>query len=467
MKLYNTLTKRKDELITEGNELTMYACGPTVYDYAHLGHARSELVFDIIYRYLTFRGFRVRFVHNLTDVDDKIIKRAREEKKTEKEIAERFTQAYLEDMRALGAKKALEYPQGWPRATEYIPQMVKFIEELVKKGFAYEADGDVYFEVEKFKEYGKLSGQPIEQLQSGARVAVGEKKKNPLDFALWKSAKEGEPSWESPWGRGRPGWHIECSTMCKECFLGVATIDIHGGGKDLIFPHHENEIAQSEARSGKQFARFWIHNGFININKEKMSKSLGNFLTIRDILKNHSAQAVRMLVLNTQYSGPIDFEPALLEQAQKNFETLSTSVLLAREALNRAKGGKEANLEKRAEELKQKFIDSMDDDFNSPFALAALFEFASELNKHSALGAQASSLSLQQALSTFEELAGSIGLFFKKKEEIPENISKLAEEREDARKSKDWKRADEMRAKLAELGYELQDSKDGVKIRKK
>lgn len=479
MKIYNTMSGKKEELEIPDGQVGMYVCGPTVYDYAHLGHARSELVFDIIRRYIEYRGFTVNYIHNITDVDDKIIKKANEEKKTPDTIAKKFTDEYLADMDALGIKKATAYP----KATENIPEMVALVKGLVDKGFAYVTSTGVYFEVSKFKGYGKLSKQNLEQLEAGARVDVDEEKRSPLDFALWKLAKPGEPSWDSPWGKGRPGWHIECSAMSPKY---LKRLDIHGGGRDLIFPHHENEIAQSEASSGKVHARYWMHNGFINISGEKMSKSLGNIKTVRGILEKYGAGAVRLFVLNGHYRGPMNFDEDALKQSKAGFERLCNTVELAREA-------KEGDYEIFAdEELKEtartsrkKFTEAMDDDFNTPFAMAELFALSSAINAYLGKG-KVNREALEEAVAVYLELAGAVGLQLtssaasagKKIEEIiavakrfgltpkgtaEEILSVLVLERENARKKKDYAKSDGIRKELLAIGIILEDKKEGAR----
>ncbi|MFH0817282.1 MAG: cysteine--tRNA ligase, partial [Candidatus Micrarchaeota archaeon] len=452
---------------------------PTVYDYAHLGHARSEIVFDIIRRYLEYRGFKVNYIHNITDVDDKIIKKANEEGKTADEIAKKFTEKYLKDTKDLGIKPATVYP----KATEHIQEMIALVKVLLDKGFAYPTSTGVYFEVSKFKEYGKLSKQNLEQLESGARVDVDEEKKSPLDFALWKLAKPGEPSWDSPWGKGRPGWHIECSAMSPKY---LKRLDIHGGGRDLIFPHHENEIAQSEAASGKELARYWMHNGFINISGEKMSKSLGNIKTIRGILEKYGPWAVRVFILNGHYRGPMNFDEDALKQAKTGYERLCNTTELAKEAKDgQSDPTTDAELKKATLSSKQKFIEAMDDDFNSSFAVAELFALSSAINTY--IGKEKINKDvLEVSIQTYCELAGSVGLEFenkdkgpgKKLEEIAEVARKvgltpagnaeailemLVKERESARKRKDYAKSDAVRKELDSIGIILEDKKEGVR----
>ncbi len=479
MKIYNTMTGKKEELSTPDDRIGMYVCGPTVYDYAHLGHARSELVFDIIRRYLEFRGYGVKYVHNITDVDDKIIKKANEEGKTADEVAKFFTEEYMKDMTALGVKEATVYP----KATEHIKEMIDLVRGLVEKGSAYVTSSGIYFEVSKFKDYGKLSKQNLGELESGARVCVDEEKRSPLDFALWKFAKPGEPSWDSPWGKGRPGWHIECSVMSSKY---LKRLDIHGGGRDLIFPHHENEIAQSEALSGKEMARYWMHNGFINISGEKMSKSLGNFKTIRGILEKYGSGAVRIFVLNGHYRGPMNFDEDALKQARASYERLCNTVVLASDA-KEDKWDRDADqkLLESVEASKQKFIEAMDDDFNTPFALAELFAISGSINSYIGNGKTNKQI-LEKAMGTYTELACAVGLEFEKKEmgvgkkleeiievarkvgiapkgNAEEILNALVQERENARKRKDYSKSDAIRKELDLIGIILEDKKEGVR----
>jgi len=388
MYVFNTLTNKKEQLKPiNSNNIGIYACGVTVYDLCHIGHARSLIIFDVIYRYLLYKGYNVTFVKNFTDIDDKIIKKANEEGVTYKEVSEKYIQEFYNDTNRLNIKK----PDFEPKATEHIDDMINFIKVLIDKGFAYESEGDVYYNVNQFKEYGKLSKKNLNDLIAGARIEVGEKKKNPLDFALWKKSKEGEPFWESPWGKGRPGWHIECSVMSMR-YLGE-TFDIHGGGKDLIFPHHENEIAQSEAFSGKQFANYWIHNGFVNINKEKMSKSLGNFFTIREILDSTKPDVLRFFLLNSHYHKPIDFSEENLKNAKNGYLKLCYTLARLNNLLEKFEGeiGKVEDVKTLSKSMKKfynklqtfkgNFFEAMDDDFNTAKAIGFVFDFISDLNK--------------------------------------------------------------------------------------
>ena len=377
IRLYNTLTRKKETFEPlEPNKVKMYVCGPTVYNYIHIGNARAAIVFDTIRRYLEFRGYDVTYVSNFTDVDDKLIRAARELGESVPAIAERFIEAYFEDIEALGCKKADIHP----RVTENIETIIEFIQALIDKGYAYEVDGDVYYRTRKFDGYGKLSHQSIDELQAGARIEVGEKKDDPLDFALWKAAKEGEISWDSPWGKGRPGWHIECSAMARK-YLGD-TIDIHAGGQDLTFPHHENEIAQSEALTGKPFAKYWLHNGYLNINNEKMSKSLGNFVLVHDIIQQIDPQVLRFFMLSVHYRHPINYSDELLESAKKGLERLKTSYFNLKHRLQSSTNLTDDDEQwlERIYEQHEAFIREMDDDFNTANGIAVLFELAKQAN---------------------------------------------------------------------------------------
>ncbi len=471
IKVYNSLTKKKEEFLPlEPYGVKMYVCGPTVYDLSHIGHARSAIAFDVIYRYLKYRGYDVTYTRNYTDVDDKIIERAQREGTSTEEVSERYIKAYDEDMAALG----VSLPTHRPRATETIPEMIEAIEVLIEKGYAYVVDGDVYYSVRKFQGYGKLSGKNIEELEAGARVEVDERKKDPLDFALWKKSKQGEPWWESPWGRGRPGWHIECSAMCIK-YLGE-TIDIHGGGKDLIFPHHENEIAQSEALTDKPFARYWLHNGFVNIEKEKMSKSLGNILTIRDALKLHTPESIRLFVLSSHYRSPVEYSHSTLKEAEAKAERFYRTLLRIKEEFPQALEAKLPE-ERLAERLKP-FLDAMDDDFNTAHTIGLMFEEVSRANKlmDSAAGRtpEETKKELSAIVSVFGELSRILGVFERSPEAyfsnlkshapIPvEEINALIKEREGARKRRDYARADAIRDELKEKGIILEDTPEGTR----
>jgi cysteinyl-tRNA synthetase len=482
LRVYNTMTKKKEELVPlQEGRIGMYACGVTVYDLCHIGHARSALVFDVIYRYLRYKGYEVTYVRNFTDVDDKIIKRAQEEDVGTEEIATRYIEEFYADMGALGLKE----PTIEPKATEHIPEMIALVQQLIEKGHAYQSGGDVYYAVESFPGYGKLSKRTLDEMQAGARVEVDERKRNPLDFALWKAAKPGEPSWESPWGQGRPGWHIECSAMSQK-YLGD-TLDIHGGGKDLIFPHHENEIAQAEGATGRPFVRYWLHNGFVNIEKEKMSKSLGNFLTIKEILKEHHSEVVRLFLLSRHYRSPIDFSSQGMEEARGNLERFYQTLAgideviaqeKAREPIPEGLSPEEMAVYRRAEEFPDTFAEAMDDDFNTAVALAALFELSHDLNRILQDPSPHAPQVLHKGREAFAVAGEVLGIFqedpraFLEKERqrmiqalttiTPEEIEKLITEREEARKNKAWARADEIRDHLASQGIILEDTSKGT-----
>ncbi len=462
MQIYNTMTRKKEELVPlVPGQISMYACGPTVYNYFHIGNARPFIVFDTMRRYLEYRGYKVRFVQNFTDIDDKMIRRANEEGTTVKELGERFIKEYYHDADALGVQRATVNP----RATEHIGEIIHLVETLIQKGHAYATpDGDVYFSVRSFPGYGKLSGQNIDDLENGARVDPDEAKRDPLDFALWKAEKPGEPSWESPWGKGRPGWHIECSAMSMN-ILGE-TFDIHAGGQDLIFPHHENEIAQSEAATGKPFARYWMHNGYINVDNQKMSKSLNNFFTVRDIAAEFDLEAVRMFMLSVQYRNPVNFSRELILQAESALERLRTAQERLAEAAVAPEGTEEdtAFLE-QVEALKSRFCDAMDDDLNTADALGALFEFARASNTF--VSVPRGKAALDRARIVYDELTGVLGLLVHKaEEEFPAKALELLEERQAARKAKDFSRADQIRDALKEMGFTVEDTANGPKLKK-
>jgi len=462
LSIYNTLTKQKEEFkpITP-HKIKMYVCGPTVYDYFHIGNARSFIMSDIIRKYLEYKGFDVRYVMNLTDVDDKIIKKSNEEKVEPQNIAEKFTKAFFEDIEKLKIKRA----DINPKATEHIEDIIGMIKELKANGLAYEVDGNVFYDVRKFKEYGKLSGKKLDELESGARVEVNVEKRDPLDFALWKKAKEGEPFWKSPWGAGRPGWHIECSVMsCKH--LGE-TFDIHAGGHDLIFPHHENEIAQSEGATGKKFVNYWLHFGFLNIDNEKMSKSLGNFFTARDILKKYSAEAVRLAFAQTHYAGPLNFSDELLSSAEKGLEKLNNLAEKIEEEI-KIEVIDGITPEFDFEKYKNDFISSMDDDFNSPQACAVIFDFIRDVNRTISENNKINTEFYSRIKNFLQHTAeGVLGILdFSKvstqsrgelQNELIELFIKI---RTDAKKEKNFALADKIRDELKEIGISLQDSKD-------
>ncbi|MFH1710250.1 MAG: cysteine--tRNA ligase [bacterium] len=458
LKVYNTLSRDYEifEPLSPPN-VNMYVCGITPYDETHLGHGRAYVVFDAILRYLGYSGYKVKYIQNLTDIDDKIIKRANELGIPINELTKKYIDSFHEVMDKLNVKRASNYP----KATEHIKDMIVVIEELVKKGYAYVVEGDVYFEVGKFKDYGKLSKRKLDDLKEGARVAVDERKKAPLDFALWKSAKEGEPSWDSPWGKGRPGWHIECSTMSKK-YLGE-TFDIHGGGLDLIFPHHENEIAQAECSTGKPFAKYWIHNGFVTVNQEKMSKSLGNFFTLRDIFAKYDPMLVRFYLLSTHYRSPVNFSDADLENAKGGLERLINALSIVRE---KASCSKEQVSDKDLKAIKDGFVRSMDNDFNTAEALGSAFKLCDrifELNKEN----NASPKIWAQVTSLFKDIVIDVlGLNIQLKK-LPEDIQALASAIRAARAKKDYKRSDEIRAELLKKGYFVEITKTNeINVRK-
>ncbi|MBR2675186.1 MAG: cysteine--tRNA ligase [Mogibacterium sp.] len=463
MQVYNTLTNRKEEFIPiEPGKVKMYVCGPTVYNYFHIGNARPFVVFDTLRRYFKYRGYDVKFVQNFTDVDDKIINKAKEEGITAPEVSEKYIEEYFDDAEALGVLKADVHP----KVSDHISEIIEFVQTLIDKGYAYEADGDVYYSTRKFHEYGKLSGQNIDDLESGARIAIGEVKKDPLDFALWKARKEeSEIAWESPWGMGRPGWHIECSTMAKK-HLGE-TIDIHGGGQDLTFPHHENEIAQSEACNAAPFARYWMHNGYINIDGRKMSKSLGNFFTVRDIREHYSGDIIRFFLLSGHYRSPINFSDALMEQSKQGYERIATAIetleFLAENGSDEP-AADEASKIASMDKFREKFVEAMDDDLNTADGIAAIFELVSEINTTVKDGSSKSYA--KEALKRIKELTDVLGIFNKEEEEsgLGDDIQALIDERQTARAEKNWARADEIRDELAAMGITLKDTPQGVQI---
>lgn len=459
IKIYNTLTRNKEEFIPlEEGKVKMYVCGPTVYNYIHIGNARPAIVFDTVRRYLEFRGYNVQFVSNFTDVDDKLIKAANELGEDVPTIAERFINAYFEDVQALGCKKA----DAHPRVTETMDLIIEFISTLIEKDYAYESGGDVYYRTKKFDEYGKLSHQSIEELKVGARIQVGEKKQDALDFVLWKAAKEGEISWDSPWGKGRPGWHIECSAMVRE-YLGD-TIDIHAGGQDLAFPHHENEIAQSEALTGKTFARYWMHNGYINIDNEKMSKSLGNFVTVHDIIKKHDPQVLRFFMLSVHYRNPINYSEELLENTKAAFERLKTSYQNLKHRMEASANLTDNNQEwlDKIAALREQFITDMDDDFNTANGVSVLFELSKISNLY--LMEKNTAVEVITAfMNEFEALFGVLGLTLEAEELLDEEIEALIQKRTQARKERNFKLADEIRDQLKELNIIIEDTPQGIR----
>lgn len=463
MKVYNSLTGRKEEFIPlEEGKVKMYVCGPTVYNFFHIGNARPFVVFDTLRRYFIWRGYEVKYVQNFTDVDDKIINRAREEGITAPEVSEKYIKEYFEDAKALNVLPADVHP----KVSEHIDDIINFVQTLIDKGYAYEADGDVYYSPRKFDGYGKLSGQNIDDLESGARIAIGEVKHDPLDFALWKAQKEpDEIAWKSPWGMGRPGWHIECSTMARK-HLGP-TIDIHGGGQDLKFPHHENEIAQSEACNGVPFAKYWMHNGYITIDGVKMSKSLNNFFTVRDIRKLYSGDVIRFFLLSGHYRSPINFSDVLMEQAKQGLNRIVTCV----ETLEHLeKNGTDDFSEEDKAELKgldkyrDMFIEAMDDDLNTADAISAIFEMVSDINVYVRNGA--SKVFAKEGIAHIKELTDVLGVMQRTEDEdsADPEIQALVDERQAARKEKNWAKADEIRDKLKEMGYTIKDTPQGAQL---
>ena len=464
MKIYNTLTRRKEEFVPiDPSEIKIYVCGPTVYNYFHIGNARPFVVFDTLRRYMEYLGYNVKFVQNFTDVDDKIIAKAKEEGCTAPEVSERYIKEYYKDAAALNVKKATVHPQ----VSQHIPEIIEFVQTLIDKGYAYEANGDVYYSTRKFKDYGKLSGQNIDDLEAGARIEVGDIKKDPLDFALWKARKtEDEIAWESPWGMGRPGWHIECSAMSKK-HLGN-TLDIHAGGEDLQFPHHENEIAQSEACNGCKFANYWMHNGFITIDNEKMSKSKGNFFTVRDILKHYDGEVMRFFLLSGQYRGPINFSDTLMEAAKNGLARMQNAKGNLKHLIENGSDGDMTEAEKASfatlDACRDKFKEKMDDDLNTADAITAVFELVAAVNTQVKDGA--TKAYAKEALARLQELADVLGILQDKEDDeaIDPEIQALIDERQEARKAKNFARADEIRDILKEKGITLKDTPQGVQI---
>lgn len=457
MKIYNTLTRKKEEFVPmDRDNVKMYSCGPTVYDYFHIGNARPFIIFDTMRRYLEYLGYNVTFVQNFTDIDDKMIKRANAEGITVKELGERFIAEYFKDAKAVGVHAATIHP----KATENIDAIIDIVKKLVDNGYAYAVDGNVYFSTKKFAEYGKLSKQPLEDLEAGARIDVNEHKNDPMDFALWKAKKEGEPAWESPWGEGRPGWHIECSAMANK-YLGE-TIDLHSGGQDLIFPHHENEIAQSECANGKPFANYWMHNGYINIDGKKMSKSLGNFFTVRDILKEYDGEIIRFFMLSAHYRSPINFADTLMEQAKSAVERVYTCIenleFLCESAVDTEC---DPELKIKIESSRDSFKAAMDDDLNTSAAISSIFDLVYLANTE--LTSESGKAAIELALSLIRELGGVLGLFTKEtKKSLDAEVEELIAQRNVARAAKDWAKADAIRDKLKEMNIILKDTKDGV-----
>ena len=462
MRIYNTLTRKKEELktITPG-EVKIYACGPTVYNYIHIGNARPLCVFDTLRRYLEFRGYKVKFVQNFTDIDDKIIKKAIEEGTDYKTVSEKYIEEFWKDAKGLNFREATVHP----KATENIDEIIEIIKTLVEKGYAYPVEnGDVYFSPKNFSEYGKLSHQPLEDLEAGARINIGELKKDPMDFALWKGAKPGEPYWPSPWGNGRPGWHIECSAMVRR-YLGD-TIDIHCGGQDLIFPHHENEIAQSECCNGVPFANYWMHNGYINVDNVKMSKSLGNFFTVRDVAEKYGYEPIRYLMISSHYRSPINYSVDIIDQCKASLTRLHTCRDSLDFALKNAGDGEPENaaeIRAQMEARKQQFIEAMDDDLNTADGLAAVFELVRDINV-SVLQSGSKAL-IADAIKLFDELTGVLGIVYphEQADDLDAEVEKMIEARQAARKAKNWAEADRIRDELKEKGIVLEDTPQGVK----
>ena len=465
MQFYNDLTMRKEEFVPiEEGRVRMYCCGPTVYNFIHVGNARPIIMFDVLRRYLEYRGYDVTFVQNFTDVDDKIIKRANEEGITAAQVAEKYIAEYWTDVKALGVREATVHP----KATENIPQIIEIIETLIEKGYAYEKQGDVYYRTLKFRDYGRLSHQNLEELQAGARIEVNDVKEHPMDFALWKAAKPGEPAWESPWGMGRPGWHIECSAMSNR-YLGK-TIDIHCGGQDLIFPHHENEIAQSEAANDVKFVNYWLHNGFINVDNKKMSKSLGNFFTVREAAAVYGYDCIRLFMLMSHYRSPLNYSAEILEQAKSALERLRT----AKENLDFfAENGKPGAMTEAEEAFvsglaryRDRFIEVMDDDFNTADAIAVIFELTREINTAVSPAADPTAALAKACRELYLELSDVLGIPFGAEKSLDAEIEEKIAARQAARKAKNWAEADRIRDELKAAGIVLEDTPQGVKWHK-
>lgn len=464
MKLYNTLTRKKEEFKPiKDDEVTMYVCGPTVYNYIHVGNARPLVVFDTLRRYFIYKGYKVKYTVNFTDIDDKLIKRANEENKTVKEIADKYIEEFMKDAEGLSL---YEEETMHPRATEFIDKIIEFVDDLVKKGAAYNVDGNVYFDITKAHDYGKLSKKNIDELKSGARIEVSEEKKNPMDFALWKKEKEGEPSWDSPWGKGRPGWHIECSVMAKE-LLGD-TIDIHAGGEDLQFPHHENEIAQSETLTEKPFANYWLHNAMINVDDKKMSKSEQNFFTVREISQEYDLEVLRFFILSAHYRNPVNFSRELMEQSKRALERLyngkNNLEYLLSKAENRELNDEEKEMVKEIERYEESFIASMEDDLNTADAIASLFEIVKYTNTN--FNEKTPKAVIQYTYDILIKLSNILGVLSKEQEILEDEILELIEKRNKARKEKNYQLADKIRDELREKGIILEDTPSGVKWRR-
>ena len=464
MKIYNSLTRKKEEFVPlEPGKIKMYVCGPTVYNYFHIGNGRTFIVFDTIRRYMEYRGYEVKFIQNFTDIDDKMINKANEESTTVKEIGDKYICEYYKDADGLNIKRATINP----RATEYISEIIEFVSGLIEKGYAYEVNGDVYFRTKKFEGYGQLIGQNLEDLQAGARINVDERKEDPMDFAIWKAQKPGEPAWECPWGLGRPGWHIECSCMAKK-LLGD-TIDIHAGGMDLAFPHHENEIAQSEALTGKKFANYWMHAAFLNVNNQKMSKSLNNFLTARDALKQYDADVIRFLMLSGHYRIQLNFSNDLLESAKASVERLYNAIgnleNLISEVKNEKMTEEEVKYIESLDAYRQRYIEKMDDDFNTADAISVLFDLIRDINSN--VGINSSKELCEKALELIRELGLPLGILQKTtKGTLEEEVEALIAERQQARKDRNFALADKIRDELKARGIELLDTPQGVRWKK-
>ncbi|NMM63478.1 cysteine--tRNA ligase [Clostridium sp. P21] len=461
MKVFNTMTRQKEEFIPlEEKKVKMYVCGPTVYNFFHIGNARTFVVFDTIRRYLEYRGYEVKFIQNFTDIDDKMIKRAKEDNITVKELGDKFIEEYYKDADALNIERASVNP----RATEYIDGIIDFVKELIDRGYAYEVDGDVYFHTKRFKDYGKLSGQNLEDLQAGARINIDERKKDPMDFAVWKSQKPEEPAWESPWGMGRPGWHIECSCMAYK-LLGE-TIDIHAGGSDLAFPHHENEIAQSEARTGKPFAKYWMHSAFVNVNNEKMSKSLNNFFTAREILEKYDPDVIRLFMISGHYRTQINFSMESLESTKAAMDRLCNSISNLENLMEETKQERLMDEEnvylKTLDEYKDKYIERMDDDFNTADAVSVIFDLIRDINTN--VKVSSSKELIKYCLNLIKELGKPLGILQKsQKGTLEQQVEDLIEKRQQARKDKDWALADKIRDDLKAQGIILEDTPQGIR----
>ena len=461
IKIYNTLTRKKEDFIPiNDKEVKMYVCGPTVYNYFHIGNGRTFIIFDTIRKYLEYRGYDVKFIQNFTDIDDKMIKKANEENTTVKEVGDKYIEEYYKDADGLKLKRATVNP----RATEYIDDIIEFVEALIEKGCAYEVDGDVYFSTKKFNEYGKLSGQNLEDLQAGARINVDERKKDPMDFAIWKAQKPGEPAWKSPWGMGRPGWHIECSCMSYK-LLGE-TIDIHAGGSDLVFPHHENEIAQSEARTGKPFAKYWMHAAFLNVNNQKMSKSLNNFFTAREVLEKYDAEVIRFLMLSAHYRTQLNFTSEILDSAKASMERLYNAVFnlenLLKEVKTESLTDGEKEYIKTLDSYREKYIEKMDDDFNTADGISTIFDLVREVNTN--INADSSKELVEYALGLIRELGKPLGILENSTQsDLEAHVEKLIEDRQNARKERNWALADKIRDDLKAQGIILEDTPQGVR----